>query len=157
SGHSRIKGVKTMLNSTSRQRVARFQLAATLALSLASAAALTWSARAEAAAATTATAAAKPTVVLVHGAFADAASWEGVTAKLLAKGYPVIAAANPLRGLGSDAAYVGAIVDNVGGPVVLVGHSYGGAVITNAANGKANVKGLVYVAGFAPEAGESAF
>lgn len=98
----------------------------------------------------------KPTVVLVHGAFAESSSWEGVVAQLLAKGYPVVAVANPLRGVRSDAAYVANVLDSIPGPVVLVGHSYGGNVITNAATGKANVKALVYVAGFAPDTGETA-
>ena len=82
----------------------------------------------------------KPTVVLVHGAFADSSSWNGVVARLQHDGYPVIAAANPLRGLASDAAYVSAVVHAVTGPVILVGHSYGGSVISNAATGNANVK-----------------
>lgn len=98
----------------------------------------------------------KPTVVLVHGAFAESSSWDGVVERLLAKGYPVVAVANPLRGVRSDANYVANVVDSIPGPVVLVGHSYGGNVITNAATGKANVKALVFVAGFAPEAGETA-
>jgi pimeloyl-ACP methyl ester carboxylesterase len=98
----------------------------------------------------------KPTVVLVHGAFAESQSWDGVVTQLLAKGYPVVAVANPLRGVRSDAAYVANVVDSIPGPVVLVGHSYGGNVITNAATGKANVKALVYVAGFAPDTGETA-
>jgi len=98
----------------------------------------------------------KPTVVLVHGAFADSSSWNGVVTRLRHDGYPVIAAANPLRGLASDAAYVRAVLNAVTGPVVLVGHSYGGSVITNAARGDSHVKALVYVAGFAPETGESA-
>lgn len=102
-------------------------------------------------------AAAKPTIVLVHGAFADASSWDGVTARLLADGYPVVGAANPLRGLASDAAAVSDIVKSIPGPVVLVGHSYGGSVISQAANGNGNVKSLVFVSAFAPEAGESAF
>lgn len=97
-----------------------------------------------------------PTVVLVHGAFADASSWNGVIPKLQADGYEVIAVANPLRGLASDSAYVSTILKTIQGPVVLVGHSYGGAVINNAAVGNDNVKALVLVAGFAPEAGESA-
>jgi pimeloyl-ACP methyl ester carboxylesterase len=99
---------------------------------------------------------AKPTIVLVHGAFADASSWNGVIAALQTKGYPVVAAANPLRSVASDAAYVSDIVAGIDGPVVLVGHSYGGQVITAAANGHANVKSLVYVAAFAPAAGEAA-
>jgi pimeloyl-ACP methyl ester carboxylesterase len=98
----------------------------------------------------------KPTIVLVHGAFADSSSWDGVTAKLLEDGYTVIGAANPLRSVKSDAAYIATIVKSVPGAVILVGHSYGGSVISAAARGSANVKGLVYVAAFAPEAGESA-
>jgi pimeloyl-ACP methyl ester carboxylesterase len=98
----------------------------------------------------------KPTIILVHGAFADASSWDGVTAKLLKDGYTVIGAANPLRSVKGDAAYVAGIVKGVEGDVILVGHSYGGSVISAAAQGSANVKGLVYVAAFAPEAGESA-
>jgi pimeloyl-ACP methyl ester carboxylesterase len=98
----------------------------------------------------------KPTVVLVHGAFAESSSWNGVLTKLIAKGYPVVAAANPLRGVKSDADYVASILKGIDGPIVLVGHSYGGAVITNAANGNKNVKALVYVAAFASDAGETA-
>ncbi|MEU1198176.1 alpha/beta hydrolase [Streptomyces sp. NPDC005813] len=98
----------------------------------------------------------KPTVVLVHGAFADATSWNGVVKKLKRDGYPVVAAANPLRGLRSDAAYVKELLAGIDGPVVLAGHSYGGAVITNAARGADNVKALVYIAAFIPDAGESA-
>ena len=98
----------------------------------------------------------KPTIVLVHGAFADASSWNGVVDKLLAHDYPVIAVANPLRGLTTDADYVRQIVTSVEGPVVLVGHSYGGSVISNAAKGLPEVKALVFVAAFLPEEGESA-
>ena len=97
----------------------------------------------------------KPTVVLVHGAFADASSWNGVTRILEKDGYSVIAAANPLRGVASDGAYIGNIVGSVKGPVVLVGHSYGGNVISAAASDRPNVKALVYVAAFAPDAGQS--
>ncbi|MDX3458334.1 alpha/beta hydrolase [Streptomyces sp. ME02-8801-2C] len=98
---------------------------------------------------------AKPTVVLVHGAFADSSSWNKVVAKLQRAGYPVIAAANPLRDLSGDSAYVSSIVSTIPGPVVLVGHSYGGEVISNAAIGHSNVQAMVFVAGFAPEQGES--
>lgn len=98
----------------------------------------------------------KPTIVLVHGAFAGSSSWNGVIAELVGKGYPVIAAANPLRGVASDGADVAALARSVKGPVVLVGHSYGGAVISAAANGLPNVKALVFVAAFAPDQGESA-
>ncbi|GAA2025277.1 alpha/beta hydrolase [Catenulispora yoronensis] len=98
----------------------------------------------------------KPTVVLVHGAFADASGWSGVIERLRHDGYPVVAPANPLRDLTSDAAYISSILDTIPGPVVLVGHSYGGELITNAAVGHANVKALVYIAAFAPDQGESA-
>lgn len=97
-----------------------------------------------------------PTIVLVHGAFADSSSWNGVVANLRAQGYSVVAAANPLRGLDSDAAYIGSVLDGIEGPVVLAGHSYGGSVITVAAAGKTNVKALVYIAAFIPAVGESA-
>ncbi|UIJ46544.1 alpha/beta hydrolase [Sphingomonas cannabina] len=100
--------------------------------------------------------AAKPTVVLVHGAFADSSSWNGVIAILERDGYPVVAAPNPLRGVRADADVVGDLVKSIQGPVVLVGHSYGGSVISEAAEGVPNVKALVYVAAFAPEAGETA-
>jgi pimeloyl-ACP methyl ester carboxylesterase len=97
----------------------------------------------------------KPTIVLVHGAFADASSWNGVIARLERDGYRVIAAPNPLRSLAGDAAVIAAIVRSEPGPVVLVGHSYAGMVVTEAADGAANVKALVYVAAFLPELGES--
>ncbi|GLQ57074.1 alpha/beta fold hydrolase [Devosia nitrariae] len=100
---------------------------------------------------------AKPTVVFVHGAFADSSGWNGVISQLNRDGYSTIAAANPLRSLGGDAASVSAVLKSIPGEVVLVGHSYGGLLITEAANGNDNVKALVYVAGFIPEAGESAF
>jgi len=98
----------------------------------------------------------KPTVVLVHGAFADSSSWNGVVKILGKDGYPVIAAANPLRSVKSDAQSVANVLASVKTPVVLVGHSYGGPVISEAAYGNANVKALVYVAAFAPEKGETA-
>lgn len=107
-------------------------------------------------AATTAAPPARPTVVLVHGAFAESASWNDVVRDLRARSFPVVAAANPLRGVKSDADYVAAIVGSIPGPVVLVGHSYGGSVISAAAAGKPNVRALVFVAAFAPEVGESA-
>ncbi|WP_028620293.1 alpha/beta fold hydrolase [Pseudomonas sp. Ant30-3] len=97
----------------------------------------------------------KPTVVLVHGAFADSSSWNGVVKILEKDGYPVIAAANPLRSLKGDAQSVADVLASIKTSVVLVGHSYGGPVITEAAYGNANVKALVYVAAIAPEAGES--
>ncbi|WP_408057603.1 alpha/beta fold hydrolase [Streptomyces chiangmaiensis] len=97
-----------------------------------------------------------PTIVLVHGAFADSSSWNGVIERLGHDGYRVLAPANPLRGLASDADYLGSFLTSVQGPVVLVGHSYGGAVISQAAAGNPDVKALVYIAAFTPEAGESA-
>lgn len=95
-----------------------------------------------------------PTVVLVHGAFADAGSWAGVTKRLISAGVSVTAIVNPLRGLKTDAAYVASIISQTPGPVLAVGHSYGGAVITNAVPQTSNVVGLVYVAAFAPDEGE---
>ena len=95
-----------------------------------------------------------PTVVLVHGAFADAGSWAGVTEILLAAGVAVQAAVNPLRGIAGDSAYVASVISQIDGPVLAVGHSYGGAIITNAASVAKNVVGLVYVAAFAPDEGE---
>jgi pimeloyl-ACP methyl ester carboxylesterase len=97
------------------------------------------------------------TIVLVHGAFAESASWDGVIDPLVDAGHPVIAAANPLRGLASDAESVSDLVRSTDGPVVLVGHSYGGAVISNVDADAGQIAGLVYVNGFAPEPGESAF
>ncbi|MGN9913891.1 alpha/beta fold hydrolase [Phytohabitans sp. LJ34] len=97
----------------------------------------------------------KPTVVLVHGAFADASGWNDVIRRLVRAGYPVLAPANPLRGVDTDSAYLASILRLVPGPIVLVGHSYGGVVITNAATGNPNVKALVYVAAFAPDEGDT--
>jgi pimeloyl-ACP methyl ester carboxylesterase len=96
-----------------------------------------------------------PTVVLVHGAFADASSWNGVIERLRAKGVSVTAPANPLRGIAADSAYISSVLGQIDGPVLAVGHSYGGAVITNAATDMKNVVGLVYVAAFAPDEGET--
>ncbi|HEY6762619.1 MAG TPA: alpha/beta hydrolase [Baekduia sp.] len=95
------------------------------------------------------------TIVLVHGAFAESASWNAVAERLHAAGHPVVAAANPLRGVAADAAGIGDLVRTIDGPVVLAGHSYGGAVISNVAADAGDVVALVYVAAFAPEAGES--
>lgn len=97
-----------------------------------------------------------PTVVLVHGAFAESSSWNEVIAELLTQGLPVVAAANPLRGVEADAAGVAGLLATIEGQVVLVGHSYGGSVITNAATAAENVAALVYVCAYAPDAGESA-
>lgn len=102
-----------------------------------------------------ATDATRPTVVLVHGAFADSSSWNDVIATLRSDGYPVIAAANPLRGLRTDAEHLRTVLDSVDGPIVVAGHSYGGSVMSQAAEDHPQVKALVYVASFILEQGES--
>jgi pimeloyl-ACP methyl ester carboxylesterase len=99
----------------------------------------------------------KPTIVLVHGAFAESSSWNPVIDALTAAGHPVLAAANPLRGPNADAANVGDLIRTVDGPVVLVAHSYGGAVISNVPADAGEITGLVYVNGFAPDPGETCF
>ena len=96
-----------------------------------------------------------PTVVLVHGAFADASGWAGVIERLMAANVPVRAIVNPLRGVNADAAYAASVFRQIPGPVLAVGHSYGGAVITNAGSMAENVVGLVYIAAFAPDEGET--
>jgi pimeloyl-ACP methyl ester carboxylesterase len=98
---------------------------------------------------------AKPTIVLVHGAWADGSSWSGEVHRLQRQGYPVDVAPNPLRGVATDSAYLADYLSTISGPIVLVGHSYGGMVITNAATGNADVKALVYVDAFIPDEGES--
>ncbi|MFI8536225.1 alpha/beta fold hydrolase [Streptomyces aquilus] len=103
-----------------------------------------------------ATEAPKPTVVLVHGAFADSTSWNDVIRRLRHDHYPVVAVANPLRSLSGDSAYLRDVLAGIDGPIVLAGHSYGGSVISNAATGNENVKALVYLAAFLPDKGESA-
>ncbi|MFY1669884.1 alpha/beta fold hydrolase [Plantactinospora sp. WMMB334] len=97
----------------------------------------------------------KPTVVLVHGAFADSSSWNGVVRRLRRDGYPVVAVANPLRGLRSDAEYLRSVLDSIDGPIVLAGHSYGGSVMSEAADGHPDVRALVYIASFSLDKGES--
>jgi pimeloyl-ACP methyl ester carboxylesterase len=97
----------------------------------------------------------KPTIVIVHGGWADSSGWGGEISRLQKAGYPVIAPANPLRGLTSDSDYIRSVLQTITGPIVLVGHSYGGAVISNAARGVPNVKALVFIAAFAPDTGES--
>jgi len=99
----------------------------------------------------------KPIVVLVHGAWADSSSWDGVVRRLLHDGYPVRVFPTPLRSLSGDSAALRAYVDAICGPVVLVGHSYGGAVVTDAATGEPNVQALVYVDAFAPAEGQTVF
>lgn len=98
---------------------------------------------------------ARPTIVLVHGAFADSSGWNPVADRLLASGYKVVAFSNPLRGPQADGEYLRQFLTTIEGPVVLVGHSYGGAVISNGATGNPNVKALVYVAAYALDEGES--
>ena len=97
----------------------------------------------------------KPSIVLLHGAWADTSSWDGVIKRLQADGYTVYAPPNPLQGLPYDPAYVADFLHSISGPIVLVGHSYGGAVITNAATGDPQVKALVYVDAFAPAQGQT--
>jgi pimeloyl-ACP methyl ester carboxylesterase len=97
----------------------------------------------------------KPTVVLVHGAWADSSSWDGVVARLQRDGYPVDVFPTPLRSLTTDSAYLRDYLSAITGPIVLVGHSYGGAVVTDAATGNPNVKKLVYVDAFAPDQGQA--
>ena len=97
----------------------------------------------------------KPSVVLIHGAWADGSSWSRVVSLLQTHGYTVYVPPNPLRGLTSDSAYIASFLQTITGPIILVGHSYGGAVITNAATGNPNVKALVYIDAFAPDQGES--
>jgi pimeloyl-ACP methyl ester carboxylesterase len=97
----------------------------------------------------------KPTIVLVHGAFADASGWADVFKLLTDRGYPVYAPANPLRGVAGDGEYLRAFVSTIDGPVVLVGHSYGGSVITNGSAGSEAVKALVYIAAYAPDEDET--
>jgi len=143
-----------------RIRVAGLVTAAA-AVAAVSATALTVSASAQTAAratpstALTAAAGPKPTVVLVHGAWADASSWTPVIERLQRAGYTVDAPPNPLQGLAYDSKYIASYLKQIKGPVILVGHSYGGAVITDAATGDVNVKALVYIAGWAPAKGET--
>ena len=100
-------------------------------------------------------AAPKPTIVLVHGAFADSSGWHPVIERLARKGYNVIAPSNPLRSVETDVTYLQEFLATVAGPIVLVGHSYGGFAMTNAATGNPNIKALVYIAAFAPDSGET--
>ncbi|MFD3457600.1 alpha/beta fold hydrolase [Streptomyces sp. NPDC058691] len=96
-----------------------------------------------------------PTIVLVHGGYADSSCWNATIQELQHKGYTTVCGSNPLRGIPTDAPYIGSLLDSISGPVVLVAHSMGGTVITNAAAGKANVKALVYIAAFVPDVGET--
>ncbi|MGX7678721.1 alpha/beta hydrolase [Jatrophihabitans sp. DSM 45814] len=97
----------------------------------------------------------KPTIVLVHGGYADSSCWNATVAELQDKGYATICGSNPLRGIPTDAPYIASLLDSITGSVVLVAHSMGGTVVTNAAAGKSNVKALVYIAAFVPDVGET--
>ena len=97
----------------------------------------------------------KPTIVLVHGGYADSSCWNGTIRELQHDGYTTIAGSNPLRGIPTDAPYIASLLDSISDPIVLVAHSMGGTVITNAAAGKSNVKALVYIAAFVPDVGET--
>ena len=97
----------------------------------------------------------KPTIVLVHGGYADSSCWNATIGELQNEGYTTLCGSNPLRGIPTDAPYIASLLDSINGPVVLVAHSMGGTVITNAAAGKSNVKALVYIAAFAPDVGET--
>jgi pimeloyl-ACP methyl ester carboxylesterase len=97
----------------------------------------------------------KPTIVLVHGGYADSSCWSAVIQQLQGNGYTAICGSNPLRGIPTDAPYIGSLLDSISGPVVVVAHSMGGTVITNAAAGKSNVEALVYIAAFVPDVGET--
>ncbi|MCP2167440.1 alpha/beta fold hydrolase [Goodfellowiella coeruleoviolacea] len=133
-----------------RFRISRLAVAGVAALAL-----LTTTASATASATGGSSGGPKPTIVLVHGAWADSSNWHPVIERLRRDGYPVRAIANPLHGLTSDTAYVTSYLAAIDGPKVLVGHSYGGAVITNAATVVPDVKALVYIAGFIPVRGET--
>src|SRR5262249_53293896 len=95
------------------------------------------------------------TIVLVHGGYADSSCWNRTVQYLQGEGYTTICGSNPLRGIPTDAPYIGSLLDSIIGPVVVVAHSMGGTVVTNAAAGKSNVKALVYIAAFVPEVGET--
>ncbi|MCU1502159.1 MAG: alpha/beta hydrolase [Ilumatobacteraceae bacterium] len=142
------------------ENISRRRLLLAGAALAASAAVMTTPLGAEAAAAATAqrderSPKAKPTIVLVHGGYADSSCWNGVIPKLQRKGYTTIAGSNPLRGIPTDSPYIASLLDSISGPVVLVAHSMGGTVVTNAAAGKGNVKALVYIAAFVPDIGET--
>lgn len=141
--------------TTTRPRRLRLLAAALAGLLLLSGATMASAASSQSAQTGNGSGTARPTIVLVHGAFADSSGWNDVAGRLMRDGYPVIAFSNPLRGPLADAAYLRQFLSTIEGPVVLVGHSYGGAVITNAGTGNPNVKSLVYIAAYALAEGES--
>jgi pimeloyl-ACP methyl ester carboxylesterase len=148
-----MKNPFARLLASGRSRLATFL---TLAVSLLLAVAVISGSAASGQASTIQTGSAtKPTIVIVHGGWADSSGWNGEISRLQKAGYPVIAPANPLRGLTSDSDYIRSVLQTITGPIVLVGHSYGGAVISNAARGVPNVKALVFIAAFAPDTGET--
>jgi pimeloyl-ACP methyl ester carboxylesterase len=142
------------------KNVSRRQVLATGAVVAGSAALMATPLGAEAATAATADRAkpgpkVKPTIVLVHGGYADSSCWNDTLQHLQGDGYTTICGSNPLRGIPTDAPYIGSLLDSISGPVVLVAHSMGGTITTNAAAGKPNVKALVYIAAFVPDVGET--
>ena len=139
--------MNTFTHPRRRRNLAALVIAVTVAVGIAAGAVATadGSAAAEAQ---------KPTIVLVHGAWADSSGWNESIEKLQRKGYTALAVATPLRSLHGDVAYLRSVLASISGPIVLVGHSYGGMVLTNAATGNANVEALVYIAAFAPDKGE---
>jgi pimeloyl-ACP methyl ester carboxylesterase len=139
----------------SRRRAGRFALLGAAVVALAAAIVPAATASAATSGRPARPAPAKPTVVLVHGAWADGSSWSGVVTGLQHDGYTVDVPPNPLRGVASDSAYLASYLKTVSGPIVLVGHSYGGFVITNAATGNANVKALVYIDAYIPAQGDT--
>ena len=141
--------------TTTRPRRLRLLVAALASVLLLTGASMASAASPQSAQAGNGAGAAKPTIVLVHGAFADSSGWNDVAGRLMRDGYPVIAFSNPLRGPLADAEYLRQFLSTIPGPIVLVGHSYGGAVITNAGTGNPNVKSLVYIAAYALAEGES--
>jgi pimeloyl-ACP methyl ester carboxylesterase len=144
-----------VLRSSHNHRPARSLLFAALAAALVASALASSVVSARSGHSVAAKASTKPTVVLVHGAFADASGWTGVISRLQHRGYQVLAPPNPLRGVTGDVAYIKSVLATVKGPIVLVGHSYGGFVITNAAYGNPDVKALVYIAAYAPKEGDT--
>src|SRR5262249_19588982 len=150
----------TMMHFSTRLHGARRRAALVTALAAMAALILGQTAAAAAhssQAAPAASTAPKPPIGLERGSWADGSSWSGVIRRLQTDGYTVVAPPNPLRGLASDAATLADFLATVSGPIVLVGHSYGGAVITNAATGNPNVKALVYVDAFIPDQGAAGF
>ncbi len=140
----------------STSQISRRQMLATGAAVIGSAALMVPSPSAAATAATERPEArTRPTIVLVHGGYADSSCWNATIGELQDKGYTTICGSNPLRGIPTDAPYIASLLDSISGPVVLVAHSMGGTVITNAAAGKSNVKALVYIAAFVPDVGET--